>query len=46
MQPHYLDNDSEHEEIEDCKMGGYHAPSIGWFFINFREVMIKRYVLI
>ena len=33
MQPDYLENDSEDEGIEDYKMGGYHAPHIG--FINY-----------
>lgn len=30
MQNEFVDNDSEDEGIEDYKMGGYHAPHIGY----------------
>ena len=30
MDPNYIENDSEDEGIEDYKMGGYHAPHIGY----------------
>ena len=32
MQPNFIDNDSEDEGIEDYKMGGYHAPHIGYLY--------------
>ena len=33
-----MDNDSEDEGIEDYKMGGYHAPHIGYFFLKLEKL--------
>ena len=37
MQAENIDNDSEDEGIEDYKMGGYHAPHIGYSFLKIEK---------